>query len=167
MDCLRIFKELNKKEVKYVVMGGVALNLYGVVRFTGDLDLILDMSKKNFLKAVSVFKRLGFTAKKKRRAGAEEEKITVFPFVKRPHNTIEIFEILGREAFFTYKNIKENIKVLVSQDNKIKVPLISIDDFIRLKKAVIISSGRGERKKLKDKNDLKLLKRTKEIMSKR
>lgn len=43
----KVFRELNKTNVKYLVIGGVAVNLHGYVRFTGDLDLLLLLSKEN------------------------------------------------------------------------------------------------------------------------
>ncbi|MBW1973727.1 MAG: hypothetical protein JRI44_12950, partial [Deltaproteobacteria bacterium] len=42
-----IFEKLNKEGVKYVIVGGVALVLHGVVRLTADLDLMLEMSEEN------------------------------------------------------------------------------------------------------------------------
>lgn len=35
-----VFGILNKYKVKYVVIGGTAVNLHGVPRFTADLDLM-------------------------------------------------------------------------------------------------------------------------------
>ena len=42
-----VFRQLNKFRVKYAVAGGVATVLYGAVRFTADLDIIIDMSCSN------------------------------------------------------------------------------------------------------------------------
>lgn len=42
----KVFRILSEKGVRYAVMGGVALVLHGVVRFTADLDLIVDLDKK-------------------------------------------------------------------------------------------------------------------------
>jgi len=39
-----VFKALNKDKVKYVVAGGVAVNLYGYPRFTKDLDDIIQLN---------------------------------------------------------------------------------------------------------------------------
>ena len=44
----KVFRELNKTRVKYLVVGGVAVNLYGYLRFTGDLDLLLLLN--NFMR---------------------------------------------------------------------------------------------------------------------
>jgi DNA polymerase II small subunit/DNA polymerase delta subunit B len=36
----KIFRSLNKAKVRYLVVGGVAVNIYGYPRFTGDLDIL-------------------------------------------------------------------------------------------------------------------------------
>lgn len=42
----KVFRELNKAKVKYLVVGGVAVNLYGYLRFTGDLDLLILLNEE-------------------------------------------------------------------------------------------------------------------------
>jgi len=41
-----ILRALNARKVNYVVVGGVALVLHGVVRMTADLDLIVRLETK-------------------------------------------------------------------------------------------------------------------------
>ena len=56
MFYLDLFQALQKHEVRYVVVGGVAINLHGVERATMDADLVLAMDQANlqrFLKAAS------------------------------------------------------------------------------------------------------------------
>lgn len=36
-----IFKNLNDAGIKYLVVGGIAVNLYGYKRFTADMDKLL------------------------------------------------------------------------------------------------------------------------------
>jgi hypothetical protein len=56
----KIFKKLNENEVRYLVAGGLAVVAHGYVRFTADIDLILDMTVKNLKRAVKVFNTLGY-----------------------------------------------------------------------------------------------------------
>ena len=42
-----IFASLQKNEVKYVVIGGIAAVLYGVPRATFDLDLLIEATVEN------------------------------------------------------------------------------------------------------------------------
>jgi len=43
----RILRLLYLNKIRYLLCGGVAVNLYGVPRTTVDLDLILDLSHEN------------------------------------------------------------------------------------------------------------------------
>jgi hypothetical protein len=36
-----VFKKLDEKGIRYLVVGGVALVLHGVIRLTADLDLLV------------------------------------------------------------------------------------------------------------------------------
>ena len=42
-----VFRSLQKNNIRYAVAGGIALVLHGVVRFTADLDLIVDLEQEN------------------------------------------------------------------------------------------------------------------------
>ena len=46
-DALRVISSLTQAEVDYVVVGGVALNLHGLVRATEDLDLFVRPDPEN------------------------------------------------------------------------------------------------------------------------
>lgn len=61
-------KLLNQYHVQYLVVGGYAMAFHGKPRFTGDLDVWINISEDNSLKMVSVindfgFASLGFTQK--------------------------------------------------------------------------------------------------------
>lgn len=57
----KVFSELQKSGVKYLVVGGVAVNLYGYSRFTGDIDILAGYSLdfKKFYKKRAVMKVWG------------------------------------------------------------------------------------------------------------
>lgn len=55
-----IVKHLNAGNVRYLVAGGVAANLFGVPRSTHDIDLVVDFEKENLLKLETIIKSLGF-----------------------------------------------------------------------------------------------------------
>ena len=60
---LTLFAALNRKKVQYLVVGGWAVNLYGVERATGDIDLVVYLEQHNLEKFVEVIKELGFKPK--------------------------------------------------------------------------------------------------------
>lgn len=49
-DLLAVCKRLNEEGVKYVLIGGFAINYYGFPRATEDIDLLVDPSEDNILK---------------------------------------------------------------------------------------------------------------------
>ena len=56
----KVFRALNSRGVKYVVVGGIALNLHGVPRATADLDIAVAIDEKNLEKLFEVMEELGF-----------------------------------------------------------------------------------------------------------
>ena len=58
---IAIIKAFNKARIKYVIVGGVAVNLHGYPRFTGDLDLLVLLDTKNLKKIDSVMRKLRYS----------------------------------------------------------------------------------------------------------
>lgn len=64
MEILKnFFSALNKEAVKYMVAGGMAVNLYGIERATADIDIVLKLDNENLSKFVHVAKKLGLKPK--------------------------------------------------------------------------------------------------------
>lgn len=59
----RLFSALNEAEVRYLVVGGLAVVAYGYVRLTFDVDLVIDFDESNMLKALRVLEQLGYKPK--------------------------------------------------------------------------------------------------------
>src|SRR5579862_6113553 len=55
-----IFAVLQKTGVRYVVVGGVAVNLHGYQRFTKDVGLVIDLVPDRALKALQALEGLGY-----------------------------------------------------------------------------------------------------------
>lgn len=159
-----LFKALNKNKVKYAIAGGVAVNLYGVERATRDLDLLLAMDEENLLKAASVFKNLGYSPKvpvkpedfaneQMREKWIKEKNMIVFSYIdlKKPYVLIDIII----SSPLKYEDISKNVSILTSKDEAIRVPVISIDDLIKMKKKA---------NRLQDISDVEMLKKVKKII---
>lgn len=160
----KLFSALNKKKVKYAVVGGVAVNLYGIERATHDLDLLLAMDEKNLLRAVQVFKNLGYSSKlpvkpedfvnkQIRERWMKEKNMIAFSYIdlKNPYVLIDIVI----SASLKFEDAERKINILTAQDKKIKVPVVSIDDLIRMKK----QAGRAQ-----DISDIEMLKKAKKLI---
>jgi hypothetical protein len=56
-DFLRL---LNARRIKYVVIGGYAVAFHGYVRYTGDLDIFVELSAGNAEKLAAALQEFGF-----------------------------------------------------------------------------------------------------------
>lgn len=150
----KIFKALNENNVKYLVIGGAAVNLHGYVRVTHDLDLFIALDESNIKKFASTMKALNFKPKvpveieelgdrKKREKWIKEKNMKVFSL--HDIGTDDIIDIMIMDYLQFDESYKEK-KVVKIKD--IEVPIASIKDIIKLKEA----AGRA-----KDIIDLKVL----------
>jgi predicted nucleotidyltransferase len=51
---------LNRKRVRYVVVGGYAVAWHGFPRYTGGIDFLVELSERNALALIEVFREFGF-----------------------------------------------------------------------------------------------------------
>lgn len=58
-----LFSGLNKAKVRYLVVGGIAVNLYGIERATADIDLVVDLEEGNLNRFIASMKELNFKPK--------------------------------------------------------------------------------------------------------
>lgn len=55
MEILDLFQSLHQADVRYMLCGGLAVNIYGIPRATADVDIVLDFEAENirtFLRTV-------------------------------------------------------------------------------------------------------------------
>lgn len=135
-----ILMEFERKGVRYLVVGGVAVNLYGYVRLTMDVDIMVDLSDENLLRVVEIMGNLGYSPRvpinakefisvRNREQWIKEKGAVVFTFIdlKNPYRHVDIFlnnPVDFEEAFLR----KEIIEV-----RGIKIFVASIDDLIKMK----------------------------------
>ncbi len=136
----KIFTLLNHKRVKYMVVGGIAVNLYGIERTTADLDLVVELERKNLEKLVDAFRSIGFRPKmpvkfedllikEKRRQWIEEKNMVVFTL----HSTEQPFlpvDILIKETMDFKKVFKDRVKLRAGNTT---IPLIPLEELIAMK----------------------------------
>lgn len=135
-----IFKILDENKVKYVVAGGVAVVLHGVVRLTVDIDLYVKLTEDNLIKFVNALEFLGYVPKVpvkgmdfvspvNREKWKEEKGMKIFSFIhpKKHRELIDVFI----EEIIDYDRV-DNDKVVVKADN-LKIPVMSIDHLKLLK----------------------------------
>jgi hypothetical protein len=55
-----IVSALNKAEVKYLIVGGLAVNAHGFVRLTRDVDIVLQLDPANVSRGLGVLFNIGY-----------------------------------------------------------------------------------------------------------
>jgi hypothetical protein len=136
----RLFSSLNKASIKYMVAGGIAVNLYGIERATADLDFALELEKGNLLKFINVAEKLGLRPKipvklvdfidpEKRRNWRMDKGMLVFSLYdpKNPFFLIDIFTEIPFDFDAIYKQRKK-----VKFEN-IFIPVVPIKELIAMK----------------------------------
>lgn len=155
--------ELEKNDIKYLVIGGIAVNLYGHPRVTKDLDLMISFEKENMDRFIKIVKSLKLKPrvpvepeeladKSKREFWKNEKNMKVFSFYN-PENDLEVVDIMIQDYidFDSSYVRRENL-----YDGKMSIKVISIDDLIKLKQIA---------NRPRDKDDIEVLKKIKEFRS--
>ncbi|MBN2119531.1 MAG: hypothetical protein JW734_00565 [Candidatus Omnitrophica bacterium] len=156
-----ILKEFNKKKVKFIIVGGVAFNLLGGVRATQDLDMLISLDDENINKAINILLRKGyktkqpvdpkdFANKKIRQYWIKNKNMKAFNLYKDYKSYEEVDIII--DSPISFKNALKKAKIV--KIDRLKIPVISIDHLIKMKKA----SGREQ-----DNFDIKELRIIKKI----
>ena len=136
----KLFSSLNRGSVKYMVAGGIAVNLYGIERSTADIDIVLKLEKANLLKFIRLAKRLGLKPKvpvklddfadpEKRDSWVSEKGMTVFGLYdpKTPFFLVDIFV----QNPFDFDDVYGKRKKIRSGDTVI--PVVPIHELILMK----------------------------------
>jgi predicted nucleotidyltransferase len=55
-----IVKALNGAKVKYLIVGGLAVNAHGFVRMTRDVDIVLRLERQNVIRGLEALLQAGF-----------------------------------------------------------------------------------------------------------
>lgn len=157
----RILRELQRQKVRYLLIGGVAVNLHGYDRITGDLDIIISMTDTNIKKFIAVAKKLGlkpripvkiedFAVTRLRREWIKEKNMRAF-LVANPGNPAEHLDIVIEHPVNFSQAYRRREKI---KSGGLKMPLIAVEDLIKMK----AHAGRE-----RDLTDIKALTRIKEL----
>ena len=155
-----VLREFQRQKVRYLLVGGLAVNFLGFPRATADMDILVDMSDANLGKIVTILKKLGYRVKqpvdpmliadKKIREGWIKNKhLKALNFYK--YDELKEVDIILQSPV-SYAEAKKNaVKI---KDGDITLSVISIKDLIRMKK----KAGRDL-----DKLDISVLERIKKM----
>lgn len=136
-----IFSALNAANVRYLVAGGFAVVAHGHVRFTADLDLVLDLGEANARRALEVLRSLDFRPRvpvpieqfadaQSRQSWIETKNMTVFSLFSPLHPATEI-DLFVQEPF-DFAAAYERAPRL--QLGGVAVPVVPLDELLKMKR---------------------------------
>jgi len=159
MMYLDIFRQLAKEGVRYLVAGGLAMNLHGIPRMTADVDLFVDLEMSNLVRFLAAVKALGFVPAapvpaesladpSARDAWRREKNMLVLGFTNpaRPAIGLDVF-IFEPVPFGPAWDRRKRVRV---EEGTLEIPVTSEADLIAMKE------GTG---RLQDASDVKVLRR--------
>lgn len=142
MFYLDLFEALTRHNVRYVVVGGLALNLHGVERATMDVDLAIALDALNLGAAIDAFGALGLVPVVPVDLDAARDPETLRRW-RRERNMVA-FGVRPREGVgptvdclidpaVPFAQLAQN--ALTKSIGDVRIPVASIDDLIALKRA--------------------------------
>jgi len=134
-----VFRELARRKVRYLVVGGFAVNLHGAARLSYDLDLMIDLTPDNVAAALDAMAALGFTPRQpvnaadllspeKREAWMREKRAVVFSFAGDGFRSVDVFLKNPVDFEDAYRN-----KVEFPSGGAV-IPVAGIKDIISMKR---------------------------------
>ena len=137
-----ILHALNHANVRYLIAGGVAVNIHGYQRMTRDLDLVIQLGRENILNGLNTLGQLGyrpnipvtaedFANADKRREWIESKNMQVLALIsdKHPETTLDIFVTEPFDFDAEYR-----LATAVELDRDLTVKIVSIPTLIEMKK---------------------------------
>jgi hypothetical protein len=136
-----IVRTLNESAVRYLIAGGLAVVAHGYVRFTADVDLIIDLESGNITRALHALEQLeyrprapvalaAFADPDARSTWIAEKRLTVFSLYspKHPATEVDLFVQLPLD-FDTAYRAAQRMEVAPG----VSATFIGLDDLVRLK----------------------------------
>ncbi len=127
-DLIELLQLLNDRKVKYLLIGGQAVIVHSEPRYTKDVDLWVEPSAKNAKKIIAVLEEFGAPT-----SSVTEEDFatpgTVFIFGIEPNRIDILTRVKGAKFDRCYTN-RDSVQFL-----GVKIPLISLNDLIKVKRA--------------------------------
>lgn len=165
MYYFEILEGLYNNKVRYLIVGGLSVNLYGVPRVTQDIDIVIAMDRKNVLKITSLLKELGYVPRlpvspddlanpDKVKDWTENKNLKAFSFYHKNENYKVIDIVLVHPLDFE-KSFKNRT---VKRAKDIDIYLASMDDVVKMKEF----SGRTQ-----DLSDIEMLNKVRKYLEKK
>jgi predicted nucleotidyltransferase len=141
MEYFQLFKKLSQQQIRYLICGGLAVNIYGIPRMTADIDLLLDFTDENIDKFENVIKLLmyqstipvsikTFVNKKERQKIIKDKNLIAYSYFNSQSNYMNLDVLIDVPiAFYELWEKKEERVV-----DGVSVNIVSVEHLITMKK---------------------------------
>ncbi|KYG79066.1 nucleotidyltransferase DUF2204 [Roseivirga ehrenbergii] len=140
---LHVIKAFNVSGVRYMVIGGFAVNFYGYNRTTGDLDLWVSNDENNLIKLGNAFYRMGYEFSEEAENEIIKNNIVSF---SEGNYTVELLARINISKEISFDEALEKAETRIIEGTEIKV--ISFQD---------LKNEKSRSKRYKDLDDLSKL----------
>jgi hypothetical protein len=135
-----VLRAFQRQRVKYILVGGIAVNLLGSLRSTIDMDILVEMSDNNLKKALTILKNNGYRIKQPVDPMLIADKTIREGWIKKRHlKALNFYKEGGLKEVdiivdspVTFEQAKKDMLRLKS--GNIVIPVISIDNLIKMKR---------------------------------
>ena len=142
-----LFSALDEAGVRYLVVGDLAVVAHGYVRYTADIDLVLDMRPQNLAKALGALQDLGYRPRvpadmmdfadpKTRESWIQEKGMQVFGLASDRHRETAV-DVFVKEPFDFADEYEQAPRKEISPG--LIAPVVCMETLMRMKEA----AGRG------------------------
>lgn len=140
MDYFKLFEELYLANVRYLVCGGLAVNIYGIPIMTADVDLLVDFNEPNIDAFLEVMKKLNYqtslpislkslTDEANRNDLIKNKNLIAFSFFNYQTNAMALDVLVDVPILF---NVLWETKVS-RKFNNVEMYLVSLEYLIKMK----------------------------------
>lgn len=139
-DYQSLLKEFADKKLRYLIVGGVAVNLHGYPRFTNDIDILLALDHDNLATMANIMKSLGYQQRlpisieelgdtDRVQSLMKDKGLVAYSFIHAQEPQFNIDVLIGESREFE----KFTAHMMHADVWGLDVPVVSIDDLIAMK----------------------------------
>ena len=147
-----ILKVLSNANVRFLVAGGLAVNAHGVVRFTHDVDLVIQLVPERIRCAFDALLRLGyrpsvpvtaeqFADEATRKGWIEEKGMQVLNFWSDQHQETPLDVFVTEPFLFDAEYERATVRALAGMED---VRFVSLQTLLQMKEAANRKKDQGD-----------------------
>ena len=142
-DVTAILEALNEAEARYLIVGGIAVVAHGYVRYTADLDIVLNLERENVIRAMDALEAIGyrplvpvkgsdFADAALRQSWKDEKGMIVFQLMNLDRRDTRLDVFVTEPFDFKTEYAAAAMEVVAG----VKAPVLRIDTLLAMKREV-------------------------------